>query len=197
MTLRKSIPMTQTTRLITLLLSLAAISCRREQIPNLSLPSITQTGQNTLGFLIDNKVWTNYGRRCTFAGCKDNSVKAICYKEQNGAFILSISADYTILSKTIDQSFTFNTTNIATTGTFSMDSSAGHRVSFIANRYTQYYKEYINISPDKFYLSITKFDTTNKIVSGTFAGVLYNQNNTTDSLTLKDGRFDIQLEYIK
>jgi len=117
--------------------------------------------------------------------------------QQNGEFILSVSADYTILSKTIDQSFTFNTTNISTTGTFSMDSSAGHRVLYIANRYSQTYKDYINILSNKFYLNITKFDTINKIVSGTFAGVLYDQNNIADSTVLKEGRFDIQLEYIK
>lgn len=190
--------MTQKTRLIILLFTFTAFSCRREQIPALSLPSLTQTGQNTLGFLLDNKVWTNYGRRCTFlGGCNDNKVTAEFYKQPNGDFVLSVSAAYNVASQNLDQYFAFSTTNITNTGTVSLDSSAGHQVLFIANSSSQSYKDYTNSLPGKFQLTITRFDTTNKIVSGTFGGVLYHRFNFADSLKLQDGRFDIQLEYIR
>jgi len=172
-------------------------SCKKEGVPNLTLPAISETGQNTLGFKLDNKVWTNYGRRCTFAGCNDNKVSAYLYKEPNGDFDLSIKAGYTILSKAIDQSFEIYTKNITTTGTFSLDSSLSREMTFVANRYSQSYKEFNNKSINKCFLTITKFDTTRKIISGVFNGVLYNTSNLNDSTKIEDGRFDAQLDYIK
>lgn len=187
--------MTQANRLTILLLALIFLSCRREQVPNLSLPPNTQTGQNTLGFFVENKVWTNYGRRCAIAGCNDNKVSAEFYKQPNGDFILSLGAAYSVSSQTIDQSFGFVTTNITKPGTFALDSSLGHQVLYVASHYSQSYKDYKNSLPNKFVLTITKFDTTNKIVAGTFNGVLYNRFNLADSVLIKDGRFDAQLDY--
>lgn len=186
--------MIQVNRLTILLLIFTVLSCRQEKLP-LSLPPVSQTGQNTLGFFVDNKVWTNYGRRCTIAGCNDNKVRAQFYKQPNGDFVLSIGAAYSVSSQTIDQLFDFTTTNITTTGTYALDSSLGHQVLYVASLYSQSYKDYTNSVPNKFVLMITKFDTTNKIVAGSFNGVLYNRINLADSVLIQDGRFDAQLDY--
>ncbi len=183
------------TTLIIISVTLSFISCKKEKIPILSLPPITETGQNTLGFLLDSKVWTNYGRRCTFAGCNDNKVVAYLYKQPNGDFDLGISADYTVTSETIDQSFFFYTKNVTTTGTFYLDSNLNRGMTYIASRYNQWYKEYKNKIPNTCILTITKFDTTSKIISGKFSGTLYNPLNSKDSVKIVDGRFDSQLDY--
>lgn len=187
--------MTQAKRLFILLLVFAFLSCRREKVPNLSLPSITQSGQNTLGFLIDSNVWVNYGRRCTIAGCNDNKVEAHLYRQPNGDFDLEVSAGYSVTSETIDQMFFLYTTNVTTTGTFFLDNTLGRGMKFIASNYTQSYKEFKNRFPNNCVLTITKFDTTNRIIAGTFSGVLYNPANQTDSVRIQDGRFDAQLDY--
>lgn len=170
-------------------------SCRKGGIPTLSLPAITESGQNTFGFKLDNKVWTNYGRRCTIAGCNDNKVSAYLYKQPNGDFDLGITADYTVTSETVDQSFAIYTTNVTTTGTFLLDSNLKRGMTFVASRYNQSYKEFNNKSINKCFLTITKFDTTNKIIAGTFKGVLYNPSNNNDSTKIEEGRFDAQLDY--
>jgi Domain of unknown function (DUF5025) len=175
---------------------LTLISCNKSGIPDLTLPAITETGQNTLGFIIDNKVWTNYGRRCTIAGCNDNKVSASLYK-QNGGFDLEITAEYTISSETIDQLFEIYARDITTTGTFSLDSNLNRGMTFVASRYNQSYKEYNNKSINKCFLTITKIDTTSKIISGIFNGVLYNSSNLNDSTKIELGRFDAKLNYIK
>jgi hypothetical protein len=186
--------MIQSKNLSILLLAFIFLSCRQEPVPHLSLPLITHTGQNTLGFLVENRIWTNYGRRCTIAGCNDNRVKGQFYKQPNGDFILSIGAAYTVTSQSIDQSFGFVTTNITAPGTYVLDSSLGHQVLYVANHYSQFYK---NRLPDNFFLTITKFDTTNQIIAGTFKGALYNRTNLADSVIIQDGRFDAQFEYIR
>ncbi len=187
--------MKQTHVLIIFLLALSLLACRKNKVPNLSLPAETQTGQNTLGFLLDNKVWANYGRRCTFAGCKDNKVHAYLYKQPNGDFDLGVSADYTILSMAIDQSFYFHTTNVTTAGTFFIDSNLNRVMKFIASQYNQSYKEYKVKNQSTCILTITRFDTTNKIISGRFNGILHNPSDLNDSVKIEDGRFDAQLDY--
>jgi len=174
---------------------LILFSCKKEEIPNLNLPAVTETGQNTLGFNLNNNVWTNYGRRCTLAGCSDNKVSAYLYKQPNGNFDLGIMADYTLMSETIDQSFSIHALNLTTVGTFPLDSSLNRGMTFIASRYNQSYKAYENQLINKCFLTITKFDTTNNIIAGTFNGILYNPMNLTDSIKIDLGRFDAQLDY--
>ncbi|ULQ57125.1 DUF5025 domain-containing protein [Flavihumibacter rivuli] len=187
--------MIQEYRFTILFLMLPFLSCRKEKAPDLTLPPATETGQNTLGFLLDGKVWTNYGKRCTIAGCKDNKVTAYLYKQPNGDFDFGVSADYTVTSDTTDQSFYISTTNITTTGTYQIDNNLGRGMAFIGSRYNQWYREYKNNLPNKCTLTITRFDTINNVVAGTFAGILYNPNNLNDSIRIQDGRFDAQLDY--
>lgn len=189
--------MKQQSFLILFSLCLTLFSCRRDKVPEFSLPLISETGKNTLGFLLDNKVWVNYGRRCTIAGCKNNTVQADFFQQPNGDYILSVQAGYTISEPRLDQLFAFSTTNITTTGTYSLDSTSGHQVLFVENRSAGSYNDYNNRLPNNFSITITKFDTINNIVAGTFNGILYNRLDQTDSIFVKDGRFDTKLNYIR
>ena len=178
---------------LALLLTTAVYSCRKEGIPNLALPAITQTGQSTLGFMLDNKIWANYGKRCTtLGGCKDNKVSAIQYAQSNGDFYLEISAGYN--ADTVDQAFYISTTNITNTGTFLIDSSLNQGMTFYANQSAQFFQNYRTRKPGKCFLTITRFDTTNKIISGVFNATLYNTSNLSDSVKIENGRFDAKLD---
>jgi hypothetical protein len=48
-------------------------------------------------------------------------------------------------------------------------------------------------STNSFVIQVTKFDTVGKVCSGRFNGILYNDQNLTDSIIIKDGRFDVKL----
>lgn len=186
--------MKQSNFFLVVILTFAIYSCSKEEIPILTLPEITQTGQNTLGFNLDNKVWTNYGRRCTtLGGCKDNKVSAYLYKKSNGAFDLEISAGYN--ADTIDQAFYITTTSITSTGTFILDSNLNRTMTFFANQSSQFFQVYKNRQPNKCFLTITRFDTTSKIIAGFFNGTLYSIFNLNDSVKIENGRFDAKLDY--
>jgi hypothetical protein len=180
-------------QLIKLLLFIQAItffSCKKESIPILSLPAITQTGQNTLGFMLNNKVWANYGRRCVlFGGCTVNEVTAEREK-RNLDYQLGISAGYN--ADTLDQALYIVTSNIYSTGDYKLDSSSNHRIRFLAGG-NKSNKEYFNRLPNKCLLTITKFDTINKIISGTFNATLYESLDIKDSIKIESGRFDAKI----
>ena len=173
---------------------ISSFSCRKDAIPNLTVPVATQTGQNTLGFLLGSNVWANYGRRCTtLGGCKDNKVTALLYKQNNGNFFFEINAGFT--ADTIDQLFSIAATNITNAGTIALDSNLNHTVTFYANRNTGSIRIYQNRLAGKCAVTFTKFDTVARIVSGFFYATLYNTTSLNDSIKIESGRFDAQLSY--
>lgn len=174
---------------------LVTTACQKEGIPTLDLPPITMSGENTLGFLLDDQVWANHGRRCTITGCQYNQVEAHLYRQPNGDLDLEVTAAFTLTVDTIDQAFYFYTTNVTTTGTFPLDSTLQRGMTFVASRYTQWYKEYKSNDFHPATLTITRFDTTNLIIAGTFSGVLYNPADLRDSVSIREGRFDAQLDF--
>jgi hypothetical protein len=177
-------------------LFLLSPGCRQENPLPLSLPPITETGQNTLGFLLNNSVWVNGGRRCTTSGCSDNKVRAVLFRQPGGDFEFELTADYTRAGDTIDQSFTIAALNLMAPGTYAFDAAAAGRVmEFQSNRNSQHNRYYINRVAGRSTVRFTRFDTTAKIVSGTFDAVLFNPFNPADSVVLRNGRFDAQLDY--
>ena len=170
------------------------ISCKKEVVPVLNLPEESQTGKNTLGFLLNDKVWANYGRRCTtLGGCHDNKVTASLYKQPNGDYDLSITGGFN--ADTIDQAFTIGMDNVTAAGTYALDSSAKRLMRFESYESDPYYKEYHNRASNTCFITITKLDTITKIISGTFTGVLYNSLSMSDSIKIEQGRFDSQLDF--
>lgn len=181
--------------LLILLMSCTLLACRKEEPVELNLPPATNTGKNTLGFLLHDQVWTNYGRRCTLAGCKDNTVTATLHRQVDGNLFLEVSANLTRRRDTLDQAFSFFLQNVSSTGTFIMDSSLQREMVFVANRYAHLYREYKNLHANACLLTIDKFDTVARIISGTFQAVLFNPANHQDNIVISDGRFDAHLQF--
>src|SRR6478735_1206788 len=59
--------------LIMLICLTSCESCDRDY-PEIAfqLPEETQTGANTIGFMLGNEVWANYGQDCWGYGCEEN-----------------------------------------------------------------------------------------------------------------------------
>lgn len=171
-----------------------------DEIPNLKLPDKTQEGLNTLGFIIDDKVWTNYGTRCTYAGCEENKVTATLDRyriDTKDHFELILYAGYTIRGREIDQSFLISCIDITESGIYNLDNDIDNKMIFTASLYNQSFKEYINTISINATLQITKFDTINNIVSGEFEGLLENPISLSQKVKIEKGRFDIKLDYRK
>jgi hypothetical protein len=163
---------------------LILFSCN--ELPDLNLPEKTTEGKNTLGCIVDNKIWTNYGIRCTTFGCEDSNLKAELYRNINGEFELTIFSSYTVKKKDISQRLIIIVENIHGEGLYDL---AGGHMQFLKD---SNYDNYRSDDPQKASVSITKYDTINMIVSGEFYGQLNNQNRTKE-VAITDGRFDIKI----
>jgi hypothetical protein len=185
-----------------LFVAMAICSCLKDDSEVVfALPPKTQTGQNVLGFMLDESVWTNHNRVCfPFAGgCRDN-VTAFYRKGD-----MEIQADRVIFKKgsrksteTLSFSWSTDFRGLVNYSTFSNDTIG---VVYSFSEPGQPEKNY-TLSPQhpNFSIRLNRLDTINKIVSGEFFGTLYskaldttNAISITDSIVIQSGRFDIKL----
>ncbi len=180
------------------------IACKKDDSGIIfSLPAKTYTGQNTFGFMLDNLVWTNYGRVCfPFAGgCRDN-LKGYYYNDGD----LTINADRVLhkggIWNTSESVSIYLKTKFKGTITYSTLTNDNIGVYYSYSEIHKKNKVYVaaSINPN-FIVSLTKIDSTNRIISGEFSGVLFNKSqdttNTiskTDSIIIREGRFDIKMK---
>jgi hypothetical protein len=177
-------------------------SCKRDDSDIVfSLPEKTQSGKNTFGFLLNSLVWTNYGTPCDLSGCNEN-VRAIYFRSDGD---ISISVSRIIFNnnqRTTSEGFYISMkTKFGGERTYNTVSGDTIYVSLNNNLSTPIDSPYITspLNP-KFQVRITKLDTINKILSGEFSGTLFKRNlfngvatSLTDSINIKEGRFDIKL----
>jgi hypothetical protein len=165
--------------------------CQKDTEPqaSLQLPPETQTGENTLGFLLNGEVWIPQGAYYSMSGLKPHEVVAWYYP---GTFGNKYSLNTGRTTKQNDQILLEHSFNLGiekncdTAGVYFLDSAGGYMSIYDKQTETTYAAYPRRLS----YVRITKLDTTAKIISGTFAGVLYNIENFADSLIIEQGRFD-------
>lgn len=164
---------------------------------NLWLPDKTTEGLNTLGFVTGDCVWTNYGRRCTEKGCVENLVKGNLYKTLDKPFEFIVTAGFSVPDRSIDQVFALHANGISSTGTFPLAVEDGEQLVWIANTNEKYFRQYALNGVSKAELVITRYDTLLNVISGEFRGVLYNPVDSTDYVTIDEGRFDVAINYTR
>lgn len=160
--------------------------CEKEKIDNNGLPPATQQGKNTLGFLLNGQAWTPQGNNGTGnlsidfdQGFNNGILGIVAYRTLSASektqFILGIvdslnfkSAPFTLLIK---------------------KKSIGG-LSFSTKSYCDIlHTDTIIYETGKINISI--LDRANRIVAGTFEGVLFKQN-CGDTLKITQGRFDMK-----
>ena len=171
--------MKSTFKIATILLILVgSFSCRKEHIT--TLPPMTQTGANTFGCnIIDESL----------------NIEPFVAQRGYGYFGVSYSsATYSRISKQLKIRAFGRSSNIEIHAFFPADGCVRTHGIFYSD-YSLYYREF-----DSGDICFTKFDTINKVVSGTFSGrtKLYmtgdNSGNPDSVVYLSEGRFDIELE---
>ncbi|MBL0743698.1 hypothetical protein [Chryseolinea lacunae] len=180
---------------VALLILLAACCFGCDKAPDLVLPEKSVEGLNTLGFMVNDCVWSNYGIRCVGTRCNDNFVTAQLQKEAEKPFALSISAAFTVNRLGIDQQFLLEANGITSTGVFSLDSLEGEQMIWVENMDEKYFKEFVLTRQSHGELVINHYDTLFGIVSGEFNGVLFNPQRPAETITIRHGRFDAELQY--
>lgn len=186
-----------------LLLALICTACYKDNLDeyeNLELPEITQSGQHTFGFQLNDEVWVNFGQKCTVvpSQCREN-LTGIFYESDGD---LNISADRVLRDNNQFVSSTTLIINLKTdfrgVGSYSAALDDLHNVNYLITADSSYMLPENN---PNFVVNITRLDLNAKILSGEFSGTLFLRNDVsnqstspTDSIRIEDGRFDIRLK---
>ncbi|WP_445730732.1 hypothetical protein [Mariniflexile sp.] len=162
-----------------------------------TLPSITQTGANTFGCYVDGKLLTprdgtgstlspDYGM--LFFRGPDNSpyneLRVRDYKSGNGG-LLQIHFD--ALEENGVGTFVINESNCENGIDANPTINIRCRIWDVS---LQIFKWYCSVENGGT-IAVTKYDSDNRIVSGTFSCKVKNKDNPEDVIEITQGRFDI------
>jgi hypothetical protein len=173
---------------------LTANCCEKDDEPS-QLPPITQTGEETFGCMINGELWLPHGSFPSPATWVKLSVESTklpyrFWQIETGQGAAS-STGFHI------------TENIMKEGTIPLlDKSTENKDSVI---YAWHYSKTIGVEPGKNLfevesiesgeLTITKLDTINRIISGTFYFDAYNPDGL--KVEVREGRFDLKIDVIE
>ena len=157
-----------------------------EPVPEPGLPPITQTGENTIGCLINGQVWKTIG---------DIIDAPVYYYKDSISFTVRRDSNYEDKFETFYMDLTVP---IMENSTYRLnDNKIGY--TRYANNYERCdfeggsYGVFNHMGSDG-EIFISKIDTNKRFVSGTFA-ITFPRGKDCDTIKLTEGRFD--LHYIK
>jgi hypothetical protein len=158
--------------------------CKKSNPDNNGLPAATQEGKNTLGFLLNGQPWTPQGNNGT-ANLSIDFDAGI----NNGIFSLSA---YKIINSLNRQRFGLGIKDslnfISVPKIYILGNSTLYGAAYSDDSCTfDYFDSTINRSGN---LTITRFDKTNRIISGTFS-TTFNKTGCPE-IKITDGRFDMK-----
>lgn len=158
-----------------------------------ALPGATQTGANTFGLKLDGAYWVPQ----KFAGISAPILEA--HLTGTGYNDLIIDAQ-NFASEPKESQFELYLKNVTGTGTYPLDQTTEVYPNSSAS-YGYYVKRKINplnewITSARYTgsVTITRWDTASRIVSGTFAFTAATTDSSAAPITVTDGRFDLKIQ---
>ena len=124
-------------------------------------------------------------------------MKGTLYRQQDKPFELMLTAGFSVPQPDIDQVFALHANGVNATGVFPLRTDDGEEMLWIANTSEKYFKQYALGPESNAELVITHYDTLLNVISGEFRGILFNPKDPTEKVTVKDGRFDVQVVYTR
>lgn len=168
-----------------------SLKCNKDKdTPPDILPPITQEGKNTFGCKINGEVWVPY-YKCGGTGNPCGELYSDMFKLSQNQVPLEIHIAAGQRVNNIESYFSLESplfNGIFTTGN-KIDS-----IDFEYRKGLIQYNEIPGMGATN-NIIITKLDTINKIISGTFGAVLY--KSLTDSVKITEGRFDLKFAACK
>jgi hypothetical protein len=167
--------------------SVALLSCNKEVT---ELPPSTQTGANTFGCKVDGKFWVP-------AGFGIMPTAATVEVRFLGTDILINARNFS--SSPTETEFELRIKNVTGPGVYSLNTTTTYPNNAVSYGYYVHRK----ITPDNEWMTsaeypgtvtITKIDTVNLIVSGTFEFQAINLYNNPQPMSVTEGRFDVKME---
>ena len=167
--------------LFIILICTAACKKHKTNKPVDKLPPGTQTGANTLGFLLNGEAWSPHG----FNGTANLSID-VDFGFNDGVF--GIAAYRTTSGEHIGFGIKDSLAFIKIPITLNLNKTSLYQFGISTNYCSiDYYDSTVYRSGS---LTITKLDKSDRIISGTFSAILYKKD--CDTLKITDGRFDMK-----
>ncbi|MFC4263684.1 hypothetical protein ACFOWM_12385 [Ferruginibacter yonginensis] len=156
-------------------------SCKKSKIIEDQLPPITQVGANTFGCLINGKLYTPKG----FEQNKPNFDMIVDPNNNGNVDIRTFRKDGLKTS-----SLSFSCFNIFSSDIFILPFSDifPNYIDDINSNVCYFVSSQNNFRKGS--LKITRYDLTNKIISGTFEFTLFDSTISCDTIHITQGRFD-------
>lgn len=152
------------------------------------LPPATQTGAGTFGCLVDGEVWVP---RVPLGTVTYRDIEALI-SEKDGTGGGGGSCNLVDIEQQIDNSMEI-TTGITYffSNKYCYPDNPGVALRFKKTNGQRYLSKYFDV--DENCVTITRLDTLNNIISGTFNFTAYNDAiNKNDKVVITDGRFDLK-----
>jgi hypothetical protein len=168
-------------------------SCKKESTPLEQLPTATQDGNNTAGWLLDGRAWVPVSSTISTGPPISGS-----WQKTKGGRSLSVS--FHQFSREEDWGAGFFLSDIRQPDTFLLNQAP----AITGGRFAASYGEYDHLRPGPRLsyhtdtdapgqLNITRFDTVQNIVSGTFQMTL-RQDGGGGTIEITNGRFDVHFD---
>lgn len=152
------------------------------------LPPATQTGAGTFGCLVDGEVWVP---RVPLLTVTYRDIEAYA-SEKNGSGAASIICNLVDIEKQQDNFLQIvSGITLFQTSEFCYPNTTGVSAQFKKTNGEWYLSTYFDM--DENCVTITRFDTLNNIISGTFNFTVYHDTiNKNEKVVISDGRFDLK-----
>ncbi|RPD43756.1 hypothetical protein DNI29_23130 [Hymenobacter sediminis] len=172
-------------------------SCKKDPLD--TLPNATQSGKNTAGFLADGVAILPHDETGGYSlgSGAGGPVGGRWRKTRRGARILEV---YLADRRRPRASWSFHLRGIVQPGTYVLEDEPALTLGDLTPPYMTYHNERVEAKPS-FYsgpgyagkVTITRFDTVQHIVAGTFEGRLI-EDGGQRTVQITDGRFDVRFK---
>ncbi len=175
--------------LIVLSSLLILVSCKKEVD---ELPAATQTGANTFGARVKCELWIPQG----FGVVPTAPILEASYSGNNSIIIHARNFS----SSPTETEIEIYLQNVTKPGTYLLNQTTAHFPNqsagyayYVERRFTPT-NEWITNNQYTGKVEVTRLDTVNNIISGTFEFSAINLYNTPQPITITDGRFDVKIQ---
>ena len=167
------------------IISLILFSCKKEVS---ELPAATESGANTFGCKIDGSLWVpaGFGVAPTAPKLEARIVGTELYINARNFSSSPTESEFEIYIK-----------NLIGPGNYTLSTGSSHpdysnNYAYYVHRKVNPDNEWVTTSPYTGTLTITKVDSVNHFVSGTFDFQAINLYNTPQPINVTEGRFDVK-----
>lgn len=161
------------------------INCKKDKLPIDQLPAATQIGKGTFGCLANGQALTptiKFIYNSNFSYGYDPSYGfSVDAANENNDNLRQVKIQLQIKNLTEGQTYMLNEYNVAGKG------GAEYNVYYNSGQHSDYYETNNLVNGT---ITITKLDSTKKIISGLFAFKAVNSSNG-EIVNVTDGRFDL------